>query len=380
MSAGSLAGLAGCSGDSARTLPSRPTGAWRQHAHDARNTGVADVVVPPRGTRAWDAGTAQLAAPLVDDGIVFAVSEAVSAMDAQTGDEQWRVELEGTADYTPGLVDDRLLVATESRVRALSRADGTERWSVSLPRPIDGALTVASDLPLLVPIADTGLLALDPETGERLWRAPMLGVNPAAVADGTVYVTGYKQDGNTAAVRGLAAADGTRQWEIELEAPDSPPVVGDGALLVAAGETLSVHDPTDGTRKRTLGPFDGRLQVPPAVTDGTAFVATDSSLQAVSIADGSQVWRADLQVMTDTGVSAGRETVVAPVLDLPDAGGPGLTALARSDGTTRWEHSIDGFDAVVSTPPILADGAVFYVSTESAGVTALGDLPARTDG
>jgi outer membrane protein assembly factor BamB len=112
------------------------------------------------------------------------------------------------------------------------------------------------------------------------------------------------------------------------------------------------------------------------VADGRAFVTTDGgAVVAVSMDAGERIWRREAGVVADTGVGVGRNAVVAAARQLPNADLAGLVAYERHDGTVRWEREIAGFDAVPTTPPVLADGAVYYVSTESAGVTALGDLP-----
>lgn len=379
--AGTLAALAGCFGGPDRSLPEPPTGEWRQSAHDARNTGAAGVAVPPRGTPAWDNGEAHIAAPLVADGTVFSVANEATALDARTGDQQWRTDLPGKADHTPALDSDRLIATTDQQVVALAREDGAELWSTSLPRPADGAVTVVADPPLVtVPVADTGLLAYDSRTGDRLWRDSTISASAAAVADGTAYFTGYKQDGDTGVLRGVAATDGSRLWETDLDHPDAPPVVANDGVLVADGGTLAVHDPADGTRRRPLGTFGDRIEEIPTIDDGTAFIASgEGALVAVSVADGSTEWRVDSRVTAGTGISVGREAVVAAVTDLPESSLAGIAAFERSDGTTRWEHQIEGFDAYASTVPVLAAGAVFYTSNESAGVVALGDLPSQDE-
>jgi outer membrane protein assembly factor BamB len=152
-------------------------------------------------------------------------------------------------------------------------------------------------------------------------------------------------------------------------------VTGDG-LLVADGGTLAVHDPGDGSRRRELGSYGERIPERPAVADGTAFVVSYSGdLVAVGLADGTERWRAEVSVDTDAGPSVGAEAVVVGAYDLPTESLGGVVALERTDGSARWEHEIEGFDVTVSTPPTLADGAVFYASNESLGVVALGDLP-----
>lgn len=55
--------------------------------------------------------------------------------------------------------------------------------------------------------------------------------------------------------------------------------------------------------------------------------APDGRLRALSLTDGSETWRADVDVTVDTGVSVGRDAVVAATTGLPSSGGPGVVAL-----------------------------------------------------
>jgi outer membrane protein assembly factor BamB len=378
---GVLVTIAGCTGDSGRTLPVDPTGAWRHHAHDPRNTSNADVSVPARGNLVWNAGDAHVAAPLVDDGTVYSVAETATALDAETGKQLWDSELPGTTKQTPALDDDNLIVATDQRLLALSRDDGTEQWSVPLPRPARRPVTLSTEPPLVtVPLAarrgKPGLLAYDTSTGDKVWEESTLAARMTAIEEKTVYTTGYKQDGNTGVVRGLSITDGTQLWEAELESPDTAPVVSDTGVLVADGGTLAIHDIDSGMRDRSLGTFGDRIGTVPAVADDTVYVTTQNrAIVAVSLNDESIRWRKDAGVVNDTGISVGRDAVVASVTNLHEYDLAGIAAFEREDGALRWEHPIEGFDAYPSTPPILAEESVFYTSNESSGVVALGDLP-----
>ncbi|QKY20998.1 PQQ-binding-like beta-propeller repeat protein [Halolamina sp. CBA1230] len=380
---GAAAALAGCSSGTGRELPSTPDGDWTHHAHDARNSGAATVGVPPRGTPAWDRGAAGSATPLVDGDAVYSVADSATALEARTGEELWATELPATADRTPVLTDDLLVVAADDRLLALDRADGEERWNVGLPRPADAALTVdpASET-ITVPLAGrrgaAGLVAYD-TAGERLWADDTLAARATAIDGDAVSVTGYLQDGNTGVLRRLSVTDGGRQWERELDGPDTAPVVADAGVLVGDGGTLALHDPADGERVRTLGTFGDRIPETPAVADGTAFVtSSEGDLVAVEIDEGTERWRRAVGVVAGTGVGVGRDAVVASVTDLPEGDLAGIAAYERDDGAPRWEHEIEGFDASPSTAPVLAEGAVFYASNESDGVVALGDLPPAT--
>lgn len=371
--ASALAALAGCTGPG-RELPERPTGDWRHRAADAANTAAADVSVPPRGTPAWDAGEDR-AAPLVADGTVYTVGGEVAALDAKTGEESWVADLEDGAQHAPALADGHLVVGDDRRVVALDPSDGSERWTASMDRIADGPVTAAAGPGIAtVPVGETGLVGVDLASGDRLWTDDGRGTRQAAIADGTVYATGWAADGETGTLRALDPADGSRRWETDLDDPDAAPVVTGEGLLVADAGTLALHDPAAGDRRRELGSFGEEIWTSPAVADGTAYVAGDDGLVAVSLADGTVEWRADVTPYPDVGVTVGRDAVVAGDNDLP-----GVVAFERADGRRRWERQVDGFDAVVSTPPVLADGAVFYGSNESLGIVALGDLPPETE-
>jgi outer membrane protein assembly factor BamB len=373
----SVGTIAGCFGNSTQALPNEPAGTWPQQAHDSRNTGASDVTVPERGNQAWDAGDAGSIEPLVADGIVYSVGASATALDAQTGEQEWEHDFSAQTGPTPALTDTHLLIPVEQRIVALDRGDGSEQWSRSLPRPAERALTATSEI-ITVPLAarqgETGLIAYDATTGNRLWGHSTLAARTTAIDDDRVYVTGYLQDGDTGVLRALSVADGSLLWETELGHPDTEPVVANDELLVPDQGMLAVHDPADGTRVRSLGTFGDRLGTPPAVSDGVAFLGTrGQEIIALSIDDGETVWQQSGSAYR--GISVGRESIVISGESLPEANLAGVAALDRSTGDIQWEHQIEGFDAFPSTAPVLADGAVYYTSNASSGVVALGDVP-----
>jgi outer membrane protein assembly factor BamB len=313
---------------------------------------------------------------------VFSVADGVTALDAETGEEEWAADLPESVDHTPVLADDRLIVAAGDRLVAFESTDGSERWSTRLPRPVGDALT-AGDSMVTVPLAGRierpGIVAYATGDGEQLWTAPTVGARTAALDGDAVYVSGYRQDGDTGILRSLATDDGSIDWEVELDHPDTGPVVADGSVVLGDDGGLGVHDPDTGERVRTLGPFGDRLPEPPAVAGGTAFLgSTDPAIVAVSIDDGSIEWTREGSVAAR--ISAGRETVVVAAETLPEASAAGIAGLERSTGDVRWQHELEGFDVFPSTPPALADGAVFFCSNDSSGIVALGDLAPAEDG
>lgn len=381
--AGAVGVLAGCAGGPNRSLPDRPTGAWTHRAHDRRNTGSADISVPSRGTPAWDAGDAHVAAPVLSAGTVYSVASEATALDARDGSLRWSADLPGKADHAPALRGEALIVAAGDRLLALSRSTGDTVWSTPLGAIATGPVTASTDPSIVtVPVGDERLQAIDPATGDRLWRTAIQVPRQAAIGDDRVYVVGFgPENGDDGGIlRAVSPRDGSRAWAVSIEQQGVAPVLAAEGLLVGEGGLLALRDPADGTRRATLGQFGDRLGLPPAVADGTAYVTSeDGTLSAVSVPDGTVEWRADVDAFTDTGVTVGREAVVVPGHDIPGADLPGIVALERADGAVRWTHPIEGFDVVVSTPGVLADGAVFYASNESVGIVALGDLPAPTE-
>jgi outer membrane protein assembly factor BamB len=221
---------------------------------------------------------------------------------------------------------------------------------------------------------EPGLIAYDVGTGDQLWEHPTLAARTTAIDGEQVYMTGYRQDGETGILRALSVTDGSLLWERELDHPDTEPVVAGDELLVPDQGTLAVYDPAEGTRVRSLGNFGDQISESPAVADGVAFVGSQTQeITAMSIDDGSVFWQRSGNA--SRGISVGRETVVISGESLPEASLAGLAALDRSDGSIHWEHQIEGFDAFPSTAPVLVDDAVYYTSNASSGVVALGDLP-----
>lgn len=367
----------GCLGSSRRVIPETPSGEWTQQSHNHNNTSTSDVAVPARGNPAWDRGAAGTIDPLVSDGRVYSVGNRATALDAQTGELLWEYEFSEQTEATPVLTEDFFITHTGQRITALQRDDGAEEWTINISRPAERALTLNSSIitiPLVGRPGETGLLAVDPANGDRLWGHPTLAARTTAIDDEFVFTTGYRQDGNTGILRALSKADGAVEWEHELNHPDTAPVIVEDEVLVADDGTLAVHDKTDGTRRRALESFEDQIDQPPAVTDGIAFVGSNSQeIVAVSLDDGSLIWQRSASAYQ--GMSAGRNTIVTAGESLPNESLAGLAAFDQSDGSVLWEHPIEGFDAFPSTAPVLADGAVYYSSNASDGVVALGDLP-----
>lgn len=233
------------------------------HALDAEGgeawrTGVGPST-PPRGD--WDNYGSR---PAERDGVVYAAtaSGVVAALDAATGAQVWRRELDKGVQADLALGDDVLHVSTMGGGHvALALADGAEVWTA----PGGGEMTTSPlvvDDTVLVGSRGATLQALDDATGEKAWAASFgsswVQSGATELAPGAVVIGSSDYQ----AVRALSLADGTDQWQVRVTGwPWGVPAVADGVV------------------------YQTQIQAP-------RHEPWDAALMALSAEDGSQLWAA----------------------------------------------------------------------------------------
>jgi polyvinyl alcohol dehydrogenase (cytochrome) len=184
------------------------------------------------------------------------LSDSLLALDLQTGQEVWHTQF--TADDAWTLTQPTGLDADVGAMPNLFQVDGKDAVGVG-----DKAGTYR---------------ALDRETGEILWEAPLTqggtqgGVMAsAAVADGTVYVTSNdaSRDADMAA---LDVDTGEEVWRVEVGAHVTGPVTWANGVLYVADDSgrIAAYDAADGTRLWSFDvPFPAAGGI--AVVDGVIY-------------------------------------------------------------------------------------------------------------
>ena len=211
------------------------------------------------------------------------------------------------------------------------------------------------------------ILALD-AAGDVRWRRALddeVVSAPLAIGDRVVV-------GTVSGTVTTFESDGTEAWSVDLPRGLFAPHASDGTVFAAGeGVVIVTHrsegvvalDPADGTRLWTV-PLSGRIHRP-RVADGTVYVSTDpqetdGAVVALSLADGTERWRATVP----------RGASVAPTVT-PEAvytgTHRGLVLAFDRDGTERWRTSVDDW---VSTTPVVAADAV-WVGTLDGRLIAL---------
>lgn len=355
---GPLGGPAGSGCDLADGVAGDP--AWHSPRGDPRNTASspADRTPAPPLSVSWSfpiPGVSGTPVPTATDETVFAtdLDSAVFAIDAEAGDEEWRVSA-----ATPGAVtvaDGTAFVPTDQYIVALDAATGDEEWRAEVPTTYEASLVVA-DGTVYVP-SDLSLVALDAATGRERWRytTGLPTRVPPAVGDGTVLLG----DGD-ATVYALDAATGREEWRFKTDGSVecAPALVGETVYAGSRDGSVYALDAATG-RRRWSYEADAAVESL-AVGHGIVFAGTRERLHAVGRESGELCWRSDRYASQYSG---------GPAV----GGGYVYASTDTGNGRTDWSDTrIGAFDAgtgelvwrfgpsdqQVDLGPAIADGAL----------------------
>ena len=258
-----------------------------------------------------------------DETAYIAYSNALYAVDQNTGYENWRfpLEVERALSFfaAPALSDDGMLVIGSYAnilygLRDLGgQVDSVWTFDDAGDRYI-GSPVIVDDL-VLAPNADGHLYALNLETGRTEW----------------IY----------------AASSGNALWS-------APLVVENHAFLTSLDHELYCIDISNGAEcwKQDLG---AAIAGTPASYDDYLLVGTfDGELFAVSIENGSILWTFETE-----GWIWGTPTVAGDVAFITDLSGILYAIDLTNEGEEIWRQTLDG---PVTAAPIVDDARVYAIS------------------
>lgn len=257
---------------------------------------------PKTGADVWEQKLQAVGSgsPTVYGGIVYLVSGDATgwAINAKTGKVIWQAlslpDIQNVQSPAAPAVDDRLVYFPygSGEVQANFRRGGISRWTagVSDSRPGRASNTVGdlSGDPVLVGnrlyVANHSgrMVALDTETGERLWTADEGALSPVFPTGNSLF---FVSDRNRL-IR-LDARDGTMIWEHDLPyfTKDKPnrqatlhvhygPIIAGSRLVVASSdEELRLFDPQSGKQVYSAV-IPGGAATNPVVADGVLYIVS----------------------------------------------------------------------------------------------------------
>lgn len=214
-----------------------------------------------------------------------------------------------------------------------------------------------------------------PAASGTAWSADLGGedvATPPVVVSNTVYALGAHDDQGKHRVVALDAKSGKQQWEATIAGGDvtggfSVGVLA-GLLYVATDTTVSAVSLSDGSVPWTHSVSEGGLGTPIA-GDNAVYVpyGTDAGhVVALSLSEGKPLWTADLGAVPTTPVSVGQGVAYVGTES-------GVTALATGSGKEQWSVSLD--DAAAGHVTVQANtlyatdasGVVYSLATADGG-------------
>ncbi|MGW1682724.1 outer membrane protein assembly factor BamB family protein [Saccharopolyspora sp. NPDC002376] len=336
---------------------------WSQHHGNAAHTGVATDTVDAGQRLAWShrtEGTFLTGSPVIVNGVVYAGTRdengdghsAVHAVDQATGKPLWTYQVPSSVHGSIAVADGLVFVPTlRGTLFAVDAKTGTLRWQHSPEPAPEGfnqrtygyyGVTVA-DGKVLYPYqtrhgeANRGLLiALDVQTGQRIWASPMNGATMSdgtpAVADGRVYV-------------GNQTADQVIAYDLKT------------------GQNLW-------TGAAALGGWQDGI---PAAANGRVYIGSNNGVIARDGATGKTLWtyRSPHPSLVNGGATPAAPTIAGNVIYMGFPSGA-VTALDAETGKVIWDRLLPGkkYRGGVHTSPALS-GETLFVGSNNGNFYAL---------
>ncbi len=346
----------------------------RLHALDAQ-TGESDWSFATGGT--------QRSTPAVTDDTVYvggAEDSTLYALDLD-GSPRWTYDTgdEMLVYATPTEVDGTVYVATGfgqgngGFVHAIDAATGERQWRGEVGTQIFFGPVVADGTVIAASRDDNRVVAFDADSGDELWSTTHdeTFVSMPAIADGTLYLATSTEDFTSGSVLALDAATGETQWHTTGHGDtqgNSPVIYGDLVILGSHSHgTVSAYDRTSGERQwsHIIGT---------AVT--SAQLVTAGGVVFGGSQDG-QVWALD----ASTGDRLWDHATASPVLSAP-AAGEGLTVFADRGGnvtafvsTGTVQGTVTGPDGPLEATLRIAETDVETTSDPDTGAYELAHQP-----
>jgi len=350
--------------------------------------------------QAWDSDAGEgandygrvTAQPVVANGRVFTMDalDVVSAFDAESGKRLWRFDPQpkGALDQTYGggvaISGDRLYVSTGyGQVVALQAATGKELWRHNLNSPSHGAPTVADGRVFVITV-ENQLQVLAADDGRQLWSheglpepASLLGAASPAV-EGDIVVVPY----TSGELYGLRVENGRVLWSDNL-ATSQPlgtlnsiadvrgqPVIDRDRVYAVSNSGLMVAIDLR-TGDRVWEQDIGGSHEPWAGGDYVYVLANNNELACLRRQDGKVAWVRVLPRYEDEVKKKDPLLWTGPVLagDRLIVVSSNGEALSLSPYTGRPLGTMDFPDGVFVTPSVA--GKTLYVITDEADLYAL---------
>jgi len=277
---------------------------------------------------------------------------------------RWQVPLRIDLNGSPAISGDRIVVSgtrslERGRVVCFQSRYGKEEWLLDVDARLTAPPTV-DDGVVYVPDWSGTVYAVGVTSGSVLWSRQVDAdsggrefTSAAAVHDGTVYLG--SQSGNTGVVA-LDANTGEEQWRVSTDAVTGGPVVDDDLVIVQTHGLVTALE-TDGTERWAFN-LVGDRPGPVAVDGEHVYVSGGEMLYAMT-RDGKESWRNEAFDGRIGAPTAAGDSVLATDDDQ-------IRSLSATNGDEDWSTAADRVGELIVAPEAM------FISGASGRVTALG--------
>jgi outer membrane protein assembly factor BamB len=307
------------------------------------------------------------------NGQIFAVDYEgeVSAFNAESGRQQWEMDLDVNVITGAGAGMEMALVGTQKgELIALNHADGKELWRTRLTSEILARPTAAEGI-VVARTADGRVSGLSAETGAVQWSyqraVPLLSLRGAGapVIAGEQVIAGYDNgklvslsvnDGKVIWEKSVAVPRGRTELDRLVDIDADPVVINDTVYAVSYQGNLSGVDLASG---QTLWSREMSSQIGLAPAYGEAVYVTDDEGNVWAVQDGSgdALWRQTRLVRR--GVTA--PAIAGDYVVVGDFEGY-LHWIARNDGRFVARQHIT--DAAIRSQPLVINGVIYVTAVD----------------
>lgn len=234
----------------------------------------------------------------------------IRALDTATGEEQWRTQLGGSdaGVYAPTVANGAVYVRTRSGLVVLNASNGSIRWQRTSGPTIplskvdffsEMSPAVVDDV-VYVPDPD-GLRAIDRADHSVIWKKKTGDVRSTpAVADSTVYVADVESG-----IYALDADTGAERWMMPRRGIWTSPAIADGRVYITDGSHVSAANASDGSPVWATDERGLHSTIVSSIAVGDGFLVTGSLEFGVAVLDasGDGGWFSDAIQWKTRGVS-----------------------------------------------------------------------------
>jgi len=353
---------------------------WNTYHGPAAFTGAVDADLPDQLDLLWrfKAGAPVRQTPVIHNSLIYVATargeiiavnpegQRVWSRQLFSGEQGKDGPLRAQIEAPLACFDGRVIVGTMGgAVHALDAASGVEQWRAQIESPVMGSpnylKTAARARIYVIGRADAVLHCVDAATGAIVWRGEPIdrcdgspAVSERAVAFGSCAAALHVFSPDTGAV--------VRNIELGADSQVAGGVALDGDWIVSgsrSGKVLQVSAAT-GEAAWTNTEIDAEVFTTPALTAQRVVIAgNDGIVYAIDRVSGKVVWRYDAGGSPSSPVIAGDKVLAA-------ANGL-LFMLSLDSGSKIWEFKVSG----EITGPSIALGCVF-AGSEDGTVVAFG--------